>query len=85
MLDNYGDNDYTIARPSVLFLLASRSCGVEEDGSCVVEVVDRVDVGIVGAGMDLSREYRKRNGEAGVVVVGGNTKNLRMAVEDSPS
>ena len=60
MFDNYGDNDYTIARPSVLFLLlASRSRGVEEDGSCVVEVVDKVDVGIVGAGMDLSRECRK--------------------------
>ena len=85
MFDNYGD-DYTNARLSFPFLLlASRSCGVE-NGPCGVEVVHKVDVEIVGAGMDLSYESRKQNGEVGVVVVvGGNTKILRMAVEDSPS
>ena len=82
MFDNYGD-DYTIDRLSFLFLLlAFRSCGAE-DGSCVVEVARKVGVG-VGAGMDLSYAYRKQNWEE-EEVVGGNTKDLRMVVEDSPS
>lgn len=83
-------DDYTNVRLSFLFLLleekanAFRSRGVEE-GPYGVGVAHKIDVGIVGAGMGLDCEYHRQS--AGVVVegVGGSTKDLRMAVEDSPS